>query len=156
MKLGKFLLNRDTDYLLRLIFGSEEPVMLLDIARTAGQQLGFPLFQASIGQGIQPIQTDSRWLRSSHMLTWFRQPETGTEKTIIGDGLGNPLSHYYLGLWYAYGWKKPERHMNALLADLGRIGQIQLEKNWAWVVIDPRTTFSLGAFYAVFGKQASQ
>ena len=151
MKLKKFFPRHDLDFLLDSIFGCPEPRRLIDIARSASSRLDFPLFQASIGQGDTPFIVGDNPLTSAHMITWFRQ-SAAKERIVTGYPTAHPLSSYYLGLWYAYGWRRPDSEMQRMLDDLSSIGQIHTRNSWAWIIMDPGTTFDLGVFYAVFGE----
>jgi len=155
MKLNKFFPKYDLEFLLDSVFGCPEPRYFIKIARSTSARFDFPLFQASIGQGTDPLsrarENTLMPLASPHMFTWFRQ-EDARERVVTGYSTSCPLSNYYLGLWYAYGWKRPDSEMQQMLDDLSSIGQIQVRNSWAWTTIIPSANFDLGAFYAVFGE----
>lgn len=155
MKLGRFFATKDLCFMLEYVFGRTEPSRLIEICREAGEKFEFPMFQASIGQGTSPTTLGAihyAGINNRHVITWFKNQFNKEERTVIGTEIGQPLSTYYLGLWYAYGWKKADVDARNLLSRLGSIGQVQVKNNWAWVNIEPGSNFNLGAFYAVFGK----
>lgn len=150
MKINKYLIQNDLDYLLDKIFCCEGPSSLINIARKSGKT--FPFFQASIGQGLDPRIGNSSSLSSRHLLTWFKTEDSGLERIVIGSQNKNvdPLSSYYLGLWCSFGWKKNDKKLQELAQEMCGIGSIQIKSTWAWTVINPASTLDLGAFNAIF------
>lgn len=149
MKLKKFIINYDLNHALTSVFGDYRPYSLIEIAKKSKRS--FPLFQASIGHGDDPRPPDKRlyFAKNRHLLTWFRTQE-GVERAVSAHGHESVFTHYYMGLWYTYGWRRKDKELQAILAEMETLGEVRVASTWAWIVVERTSAFNIGAFNAIF------